>query len=58
VKKTSEIKEIFEFMARNSGRLTLGQTEFIMSLQKYYRKHKTLSDRQTAALFEIRKYFE
>jgi len=50
------IKETFDFLYLNERLLSLNQIEFIRGLQKYFKKHKTLSEKQTTALFEIRKY--
>jgi hypothetical protein len=51
-----KIKEAFEFLGSHAGSLTQGQLELLKGLQKYYREHKELSERQMKTLFEIRKY--
>jgi len=54
--KTISIKETFDFLYLNEQLLSLNQIEFVRGLQKYYTKHKELSEKQQKALFEIRKY--
>ena len=53
-----QIKEAFDYLAQNPGRLSDSQLRFVSGLLKYYKRNKTLLERQTSALFEIRKYFE
>ena len=50
------IKELFDFFYVNEKQLTVGQIQFINSVQKQFRRDKTLSEKQLAALREIRKY--
>ena len=52
----NEITEAFEFLGQHSRSLSQRQLELLKGLQKYYREKKQLSERQTATLFEIRKY--
>lgn len=52
----TEIAVAFEFLAVNAGKLSPGQLELIKGIQKYYRQHKALSERQQKTLFEIKKY--
>jgi len=51
-----EITEAFGFLNQHSKSLNSRQLELLKGFQKYYREHKQLSERQTATLFEIRKY--
>lgn len=50
------IKESFTYLASHQDQLTEFQISFILSLRKYFAKHKTLTDKQSAILFEIVKY--
>ena len=51
-----EIKELFDSLYLCEKQLTAGQMQFINSVQKQFRRDKTLSKKQLAALREIRKY--
>ncbi len=48
-----EIKEVFGDLSRRAGRMTSGQLDFVKSLQRYYERYKTLSDKQKKVLFDI-----
>lgn len=50
------IKDAFSFLSQNQAQLTESQISFITGLRKFFKKHKTLTERQAAALFEIIKY--
>ena len=50
------IKETFDFLSLHEKNLTASQFDFVESLKKYYHKNKQLSEKQTAALLEIKKY--
>ncbi|HAX61151.1 MAG TPA: hypothetical protein DCX95_01125 [Elusimicrobia bacterium] len=51
-----EITELFKTLAEHAGSLTTGELKLVKSFQRYFRKHKTLSERQLKTLIEIRKY--
>lgn len=48
------IKKAFIFLQKNRHRLSGNGSYFIDSLQKYYKRNKTLSARQLKSLFEIK----
>lgn len=50
------IKELFDFFYVNEKQLTARQIEFINSIKRYYKKNESISEKQFAALFEIKKY--
>lgn len=50
------IKELFDFFYVNEKQLTVGQMQFINSVQKQFKRDKTLSEKQLAVLREIRKF--
>ena len=52
---TNDIKETFRYLEQNTELMTESQTILIKSLNKYYKKNKTLSDRQLNVLFDIKK---
>lgn len=56
MENTAAIKELFDFFYVNENQLTAGQMQFINSVQKQYRRDKTLSEKQLSALREIIKY--
>jgi len=56
VKNLVEIKELFDSLYLCEKQLTAGQVQFINSVQKQFRRDKTLSEKQLAALREIRKF--
>jgi len=56
MENTTAIKEIFDSLYLCEKQLTAGQMQFINSVQKQFRRDKTLSEKQLAALREIRKY--
>ncbi len=47
------IKEGFKFLGQHQDMLTEYQVSFISGLRKYYKDHKTLTEKQSVALFEI-----
>lgn len=49
------IKEIFDSLYLCEKQLTAGQMQFINSVQKQFRRDKTLSEKQLSVLREIRK---
>jgi len=51
-----KIKETFEYLYLHEKNLTAGQSDFVRSLKRYFQKNKQLSEKQTAALLEIKKY--
>jgi DNA-directed RNA polymerase subunit F len=51
-----KIKEAFDFMYIHEKSLTSSQKDFIASLQKFFTKNKSLSEKQQKNLFEIKKY--
>ena len=50
------IKELFDSLYLSRQQLSLNQLDFVAGLQKYFKKNKSLSGKQLAALSEIRKY--
>ena len=52
----TEIKEAFNFLRRNEGKMSYGQVLIVKSLKEYYVKNKRLSEKQLQILFDIRKY--
>jgi len=52
------IKETFDKLYLNEKQLSSGQTQFIEGCKKYFRKNKSLSEKQSEALFEITKYLK
>jgi predicted transcriptional regulator len=54
--KNIKIKETFDYLYLYEKNMTMAQKDFIASLKKYYQKNKKLSEKQTATLFEIKKY--
>jgi len=52
----AKIKETFDYLYLHERDLTAGQLDFVRSLRKYFVRNKQLSERQTAALFEIKRY--
>lgn len=51
----NEIKELFEYLADNAGKLRDSQLELIRSFKKYYRQKGELSEKQQKVLSEIRR---
>lgn len=51
-----EIRETFDKLYLNEKQLTAWQVDFIRGCRKYYQRNKTLSEKQLAALREIKKY--
>jgi len=51
-----EIKEVFDFLYQHEKDLTSGQVDFINGLKKYFTRNKILSEKQSKALFDIKKY--
>jgi hypothetical protein len=51
----NDLKQIFVFLAQNSGKLSAGQIEFIKSLKLVYNRKVALSERQIAVLIDIQK---
>ena len=47
------IKEGFKFLGQHQDMLTEFQVNFITGLSKYFKKHKTLTEKQSAVLHEI-----
>ena len=47
------IKDAFSFLSQNQAQLTEFQVSFITGLSKYFKKHKTLTEKQSAVLYEI-----
>ncbi|MBK7628102.1 MAG: hypothetical protein IPJ16_13065 [Bacteroidales bacterium] len=56
MENTTSIKELFDFFYLSEKQLTAGQVQSIDSVQKQFRRDKTLSEKQLAALREIVKY--
>ena len=52
----TRIKEAFDSLYLQQRKMTSGQLEFINGLKKYFVKNKTLSEKQSSALFEMGKY--
>lgn len=50
------IKESFAYLESHQDHLTEFQASFILSLRKYFKKHKSLTEKQSVILFEIVKY--
>lgn len=50
------MKEALKFLQENESKLSLNQIDFIKGLRKYFKRNKTLTERQQQALFEITKY--
>lgn len=53
MKDTNEITTAFKFLEQNQAQLTEFQVSFITGLSKYFKKHKTLTEKQSAVLYEI-----
>jgi len=49
----TDIKSIFNYLDAHKDLMTEGQLNFVASLQKYYRRNKTLSVAQEKILNEI-----
>lgn len=56
MKNLIEIKELFDSLYLCEKQLTAGQMQFIEGCKKYFKKNNCLSDKQSEALREIRKY--
>ena len=54
--ENTAIKELFDSLYLCEKQLTAGQMEFINSVQKQFRRDKTLSEKQLSVLREIRKF--
>lgn len=52
----NEIRELFDFLYISEKHLTGGQVIFIQSLKKQFIRDKALSNKQLAALRDIKKY--
>lgn len=50
------IKGLFASLAERAGKMTEGQLQLVKGMQRYYRKHKELSEKQLTVLNEILKY--
>ena len=48
-----KIKDLFDLAYMNTDKLTVGQTEFIDSLKRQFKRNKELSEKQTNVLREI-----
>jgi hypothetical protein len=53
---TRETTDLFTELFSNEKRLTTGQLIFIRNVKKHFAKNKILSEKQTSALVDIRKY--
>lgn len=53
MKHTNEITTAFKLLEQNQAQLTEFQVSFITGLSKYFKKHKTLTEKQSAFLYEI-----
>ena len=51
------IKELFDTLYLSASGMTVGQSAFIESCKRQYRKAGTISDKQLAVLIEIKKHF-
>ena len=49
----TEVKEAFKYLDQRQAHLTDFQISFIAGLKKYYTRNKTLTEKQSAVLFEI-----
>jgi len=54
--KNTRIKECFDSLYLHQKNMTSAQLEFVNGLKKYFVKNKTLSEKQSSALFEMAKY--
>lgn len=52
----SKVKEAFDYLEQNAGRLSDSQIDFVSSLRRYHHKVKTLSEKQMNVLFDIKKF--
>jgi hypothetical protein len=53
-----EIKEIFQYIEDNRINVNPSQIRFIETLKKYYKRERSLSDKQLFILHEIRNYVQ
>lgn len=53
MKDSKEITRAFKLLAQHQDHLTEYQVSFISGLSKYFKKHKALTEKQSAVLREI-----
>jgi hypothetical protein len=56
MENTETTKELFDSLYLSEKHLTAGQTQFINSARKQFRRNKSLSEKQIKVLRDIKKY--
>jgi hypothetical protein len=49
-----ELKEVFKYLVDNRTKMSISQISLIASFEKYFKKYKALSEKQTDILLNIK----